>query len=142
MGNAFSAGIFLAVAVMDLVPDSIERMEEAGCFPDLAFLIILIGYITILILEKILFSSHLTSHESHEKSAISKEGPCTDKSDRFNVEEHQEAPDAENLTEFLVAVHEPEKQFQRRPAQTGLQKSGLTSYLLVAGFSVHSVNAS
>lgn len=147
MGNAFSAGIFLAVAVMDLLPDSIEKIEEAGCFSDLTFVLIIVGYVIILILEKIMFTSHLSFNKSHRNSAILNEiRPCTNEvrpctnalSDRFKVKDQREAiSNTENLTVYLVEneLHEPDKQPQRR-------KSDITSYLLVTAFSVHSVNYS
>jgi zinc transporter 1/2/3 len=66
IANAFAGGIFLAVGLLHMLPESEEAIHAA--FPDshlpLAFLLAILGYALILLLEKVACNAH--AHHSHE----------------------------------------------------------------------------
>jgi len=66
IANAFSGGVFLAIALMHIMPEQVEAYEEVGevDFP-MPFLILVIGYTLILIIDKVLFDTH-DIFETHE----------------------------------------------------------------------------
>ena len=61
IANAFSGGIFLAMSVMHIMPDQVENYAELkgeSTFP-LPFLLIVIGYTFMLIIDKVLYNTHV-----------------------------------------------------------------------------------
>lgn len=66
LGACFSGGIFLSVAIADLLPESLEASEEAvGDVLPLAAILVIVGYSIILFLEKVVFKPH--SHAHHHQ---------------------------------------------------------------------------
>jgi zinc transporter 1/2/3 len=68
VANSFAGGIFLAIALIHLLPEGTEAMNE-GCGGDcgypFSFLIGLMGYILILMIEKVVFDAHGGPGHSH-----------------------------------------------------------------------------
>jgi zinc transporter 1/2/3 len=61
IANSFAGGIFLSLALLHLMPESAELMNAAcggECAYPFAYLIILLGYVVILIIEKVVFNGH------------------------------------------------------------------------------------
>jgi zinc transporter 1/2/3 len=59
--NAFAGGVFLAIALIHLLPEADELMNEGcggSCGYPVAFLLVLAGYILILLIERVFFSAH------------------------------------------------------------------------------------
>lgn len=74
IANAFSGGVFLAIAFMHIMPEEIEDyndlMKEKGIenpFP-LPYLLVFVGYTFILIIDKVLFDTH-SAFEHNEDPA-------------------------------------------------------------------------
>ena len=64
IGNAYSGGIFLSIALMHLLPEATERIQDSvsGHIP-LSQLLTICGYLVVLIVDKVLVDSHqLLSH--------------------------------------------------------------------------------
>ena len=67
VANAFSGGVFIAIALMHIMPEQTESYAELtengiigpklGSFP-LPFLLVVLGYTLILIIDKVLFDAH------------------------------------------------------------------------------------
>ncbi|CAG9327704.1 unnamed protein product [Blepharisma stoltei] len=75
LGSCFSGGIFLSVAIADLLPEATKKSEEAigSRFP-LASVLVLTGYSLILFIEKLAFSSeHHHRHHHHSTVHMKKE---------------------------------------------------------------------
>lgn len=76
VANAFSGGVFLAIALMHIMPEQTESYSDLaeagtiskslGSFP-LPFLLMVLGYTFILIIDKVLFDAHdiLDGHDQH-----------------------------------------------------------------------------
>jgi zinc transporter ZupT len=150
MGNAFAAGIFLAVALMDLLPDSVEDMAESGIgFTDLTYILVITGYILILTLEKIIFDSHsVIDHRHHSDS--------TRYQSMTSIDMQRSGQASSNLDEIVQAVINPRKSFSMVIKESEHQEmstsdlavakpkqehshSDFTPYLLAIALSVHSV---
>lgn len=81
VANAFSGGVFLAIALMHIMPEQTESYAELadegtigpglGSFP-LPFLLVVLGYTFILIIDKVLFDAHdiLDGHGDHHTDPI------------------------------------------------------------------------
>ena len=153
MGNAFAAGIFLAVALMDLLPDSVEDMAESGIgFTDLTYLLVISGYVLILTLEKIIFDSHsLVDHKHHADSTRFQSAASAD------MQRIHPATSAE-LDELVQAAINPMKSFNMIIKENDLDEARITEalthpkgephknadftpYLLAIALSVHSVSS-
>lgn len=79
VANAFSGGVFLAIALIHIVPEQMEKYNGLaakgaighglGEFP-LPFLLVVAGYTFILIIDKVLFDAHdiLDNHQHGENS--------------------------------------------------------------------------
>lgn len=84
VANAFAGGVFIAIALMHILPEAVEAWEDYRCeawleregleeteenkikCPDvypLPFLLIVLGYTLILVLDKVLFDSHALFHD-------------------------------------------------------------------------------
>ena len=72
--NSFSSGIFLAISFLDLMPEANEiyysQSNQNNRKYPICFLIMIISYSFVLILEKILFNSHslLEVNEQHSEN--------------------------------------------------------------------------
>lgn len=69
LSNSFSAGIFLSMGLIHILPESAEMLKEASDIP-LAYIICFLSYTLILFIEKIAFNSHSLLHSEnhfHEK---------------------------------------------------------------------------
>lgn len=150
MGNAFAAGIFLAVALMDLLPDSVEDMAESGIgFTDLTYILVITGYILILTLEKIIFDSHsVVDHRHHSDSTRYQSMTSMDM-------QRSEQASSNELDEIVQAAINPRKSFNMVIKESEHQEmsatelvakpkqehnhSDFTPYLLAIALSVHSV---
>jgi zinc transporter ZupT len=88
IANAFSGGIFLCVALLHLLPESAEIFEEyfqdktsideegqslRRHFPA-SFILAFVGYTIILILEKVIFDSHMHSDSDDDEEADDNDG--------------------------------------------------------------------
>ena len=69
VANAFSGGVFIAIGLMHIMPEQSEAWdnwtEEQGIknpFP-LPYLLMVVGYTIILILDKVLFDAHAVLHD-------------------------------------------------------------------------------
>ena len=63
IANAFSGGVFFAIAIMHIMPEQTEayadlKKDEKDPYP-LPFLLFIVGYTIILIIDKVLFDSHI-----------------------------------------------------------------------------------
>eukprot|EP00667_Euglena_gracilis_P012601 EG_transcript_12956 len=60
--NSFAAGVFLAVGIVHLLPEAVEKMDEyyGNLTKELpiAFLMVILGYTVILMLERVMFAGH------------------------------------------------------------------------------------
>lgn len=73
VANAFSGGVFLAIALVHVLPDITESYEEyvAENMPDaerafpLPYLLMFCGYAFILMVDKVMFDSHALLHHDH-----------------------------------------------------------------------------
>merc|ERR1712228_949836 len=72
IANSFSAGIFIAIALMHIMPEEAEKWEEykkdnhIELGLPVPFLIMLSGYTLILLIDKVLFDTHGFEDHSHE----------------------------------------------------------------------------
>lgn len=67
IANVFAAGIFLAVALMDLLPEGNEILKDrVSEFDSLGYLMCITGYALILFVEKVLFDTHALIEHKHE----------------------------------------------------------------------------
>lgn len=60
LANAFSGGVFLAIAMMHILPE--QASNYAALMPDafpLPFFLTVCGYVLILLIDRILFNAHL-----------------------------------------------------------------------------------
>lgn len=72
VANSFAAGVFMAIAFMHLTPEMIEAWAEmprnsgpdAKIFP-LPEMLIFVGYVIILIIDKVLFDTHALFDDDH-----------------------------------------------------------------------------
>jgi zinc transporter ZupT len=69
--NSFSAGVFIAIAFMHILPEAVETYDEickeshaARCFP-WPYFILFLGYSMILLLDKVAFDSHDLFDDGH-----------------------------------------------------------------------------
>lgn len=64
MGNSFSGGVFLGISLLHLLPESSENLKQNIDFDfPLSYLLAIVGYMTILYIDKVAFDSHnLISH--------------------------------------------------------------------------------
>jgi len=70
--QCFSAGMFMAIAFIHLIPEANEGFEEAR--PEIkypiCYLVVILSYTLILVIEKVLFNAHdlieVHEHEHHE----------------------------------------------------------------------------
>lgn len=87
VANAFAGGIFIAIALMHILPEAVEEWEEHSCTSQLKsegkdpedkyaridcdepfglpYLLIVVGYTLILVLDKVLFDAHAMVHDDH-----------------------------------------------------------------------------
>lgn len=144
------------MALIDLLPDAIEKMEESDLdFKDLPYLMAIAGYVLIFTLEKILFDSHSLMEHSHSHS--------NSQSTPIRFESQGSAPETQPSQSdyFIQAAINPKKSFtiivkenespeiqsestetlipngEHGHSKTG--KTGITPYLLSIALSVHSV---
>lgn len=78
VANAFSGGVFLAIALMHIMPEQTESYQGLaddgeiskglGSFP-LPFLLMVLGYTLILIIDKVLFDAHDILDGGHDHHA-------------------------------------------------------------------------
>lgn len=74
MLNAFSAGVFIAIAFNHILPEAVEHYEEVcqgRCFP-WPYFIVFLGYSFILLLDKVAFDSHDLFDSGHGDPAAEK----------------------------------------------------------------------
>ena len=59
VANAFAGGVFIAIALMHIMPEQVESYAEVGNtdFP-MPFFILVLGYTLILIIDKVAFDTH------------------------------------------------------------------------------------
>ena len=87
IANAFAGGIFIAIALMHILPEAVEGWEDLTCTNQLEkegkdpkdehnridceeafglpYLLIVVGYTLILVLDKVLFDAHAMFHDDH-----------------------------------------------------------------------------
>ena len=83
IGNAFAGGIFIAIALMHIMPEQVENYEQlingdeneddADNFP-VPFLLLVAGYTLILLIDKVIFDSSLAhSHDDElDETAVNR----------------------------------------------------------------------
>jgi zinc transporter ZupT len=133
MGNAFSGGIFIAVAIMDLIPDSVEMINESGiAFTDLSWLLILVGYVLVFVIEK-MFEEPEPEH-THQPEDLA--NPALGSLGMHNINgEKQE------IREDLLAT-EPLCNTRKVDIQESTQKkSSYKAYVMAVALSIHSVSS-
>ena len=64
LSNSFSAGIFLSMGLIHILPESAEMLKELTDIP-LAYILCFLSYALILFIEKIPFNSHALLHSGH-----------------------------------------------------------------------------
>lgn len=64
MASCFSGGVFLALSMSHLLPESAERVAEIGLPSKSSYLACLFGYFLILFVEKVAFDSHGLLHDA------------------------------------------------------------------------------
>ncbi len=64
IASCFSGGVFLALSMTHLLPESVEHVAEVGLPAKSPFLACLCGYFLILFVEKVAFDSHGMLHEA------------------------------------------------------------------------------
>ena len=68
IANAFSGGVFIAICLMHIMPEQTENyndLYEDSKFP-LPFLFLMVGYVLILVLDKVMFDTHSAFHKEDE----------------------------------------------------------------------------
>ncbi|CAG9321129.1 unnamed protein product [Blepharisma stoltei] len=77
--SSFAGGTFLAIALLHLLPEGVEKLEEFKELP-LGFLIALLGYLFILFIDKIAFDSHhlVTHGNRHVDLGVHNHKPVAD----------------------------------------------------------------
>ena len=66
IASCFSGGVFLALSMSHLLPESAERVAEIGLPSKSSYLACLFGYFLILFVEKVAFDSHGMLHDAVE----------------------------------------------------------------------------
>lgn len=64
IASCFSGGVFLALSMTHLLPESAERVSEIGLPSKSSFMACLFGYFLILFVEKVAFDSHSLLHDA------------------------------------------------------------------------------
>lgn len=82
IGNAFAGGIFIAIALMHIMPEQVENYEQLkndenddddDSFP-VPFLLLVAGYTLILLIDKVIFDSNLAHSDKLEETAVNSSG--------------------------------------------------------------------
>lgn len=99
IANAFSGGVFIAIALLHIMPEATEHWNEYQCeqykeanpdkkscpdFYQVQFLILVSGYGLMLILDKVVFDAHSMLHddeEGHEHGELGEHGGGEEKKD-------------------------------------------------------------
>ena len=82
IANSFAAGVFLAIAFVHILPEEVENWE--GLNPDvdplfpLPYLLVLVGYTLILIIDKVMFDTHAL-FEDHDDLGDMQMDPAEEK---------------------------------------------------------------
>jgi zinc transporter ZupT len=71
IANSFAAGVFIAIALIHILPEAMETWDGIAKNPDHIFplptVLVVTGYTLILVLDKVLFDTHaLFSHDDHD----------------------------------------------------------------------------
>lgn len=133
MGNAFSGGIFIAVAIMDLIPDSVDMINESGiAFTDLSWLLILVGYVLVFVIEKMFEEPE--AEDSHNPEDLA--NPALGAQGLHNINgEKQEIREDLLATDPLYNTRKAEIQ------ESAPKKSSYKAYVMAVALSIHSVSS-
>lgn len=134
MGNAFSGGIFIAVAIMDLIPDSVEMINDSGIgFTDLSWLLILVGYVLVFVIEKMFEEpepEHPHNPEVLANPALTAQGLHNINSEKQEIREDLLATDP---------LYNTRKAEMQDSVHSGPKKSSYKAYVMAVALSIHSV---
>jgi len=64
--RVFSAGLFLAMSFLALLPEAAHDLENTTTYQELGYALMILGYMLILFIEKILFDTHADQHKLAE----------------------------------------------------------------------------
>jgi zinc transporter 1/2/3 len=128
IANAFGGGVFLATAIIHMMPELLHGLDELGHdtgYP-IGFLFILVGYIVILCLERVLFA-HTHEHHPEEEQLHHSKVYHTTSSSKEIPPVNAPPEDGINASETSPLVHKKHRRLL------------LTPLLLLAVLSIHSV---
>lgn len=122
--NSFAAGIFLAAGIVHLLPEAVEKMDEY--YGDLtkelpiAFVMVVVGYTAILMLERVMFAGHEEDEGGNDIEASATPGTQL-------VEPKDKERTGERSTSIVELVEDSRK-----------SNNGVT-YMLLFALTVHGV---
>ena len=126
IANAFSAGIFLSVALVHLLPESTEKFNEitGSNFP-FSFFITILGYSLILFIEKILFVQEGDLDDPEHKNEEGSEGDLV-----LNMSVKS---DSQQISYYLHSFKENEADKNEENFKYFFSKTGRISKMLTTG---------
>ena len=153
LSNSFSAGIFLSMGLIHILPESAEMLKELTDIP-LAYILCFLSYALILFIEKIPFNSHALLHSKHshgnchiyekedeiqhqnsEDELKVKEEEKSEQIFNIKINQIQENPimrnNHKNSIENLKQIENIEKN------NYNVEKGGLTAYFLLLALGFH-----
>lgn len=126
VANAFSAGIFLSVALVHLLPESTERFNDiSGSNFPLSFFITILGYSLILFIEKILFTQEEDLDDPEHKNEEGSEGDLV-----LNMSVKS---DSQHISDYLHSFKENEGDKNEETFKYFFSKTGRISKMLTPG---------
>ena len=138
MGNAFSGGIFIAVAMMELIPDSVDMINESGIgFKSLSYLLILIGYLLVFVIEKLFEEEEKPESHTPQVEDLMTPGAGAHNPHAINSTGKQALQDFQEIREDMLST-EP-LVLQRKPQHEPKKKSSYRAYIMSIALSIHSV---
>lgn len=138
MGNAFSGGIFIAVALMDLIPDSVEMINDSGIgFTDLSYLLILVGYVLVFVTEKLFEEEEEEHAEQHSSQVEDLMNPTTPQNPLTINSTEKQGQNLKEIREDLLATEPLVSRYKPQPEPK--KKSSYKAYVMAIALSIHSV---
>ena len=82
VANAFSGGVFLAIALMHIMPEQTEAYSNADINKDLRdypmpYLLLVAGYTFILVIDRVLFDSHDILEDDHGHGKVGEDATAS-----------------------------------------------------------------
>ena len=156
LSNSFSAGIFLSMGLIHILPECAEMLKQFSDLP-LAYIFCFLSYSFILFIEKIVFNSHSLLHnDNHENNGNNslyedncikqeegeeyietneskEESPKSSQRLEIKINQNKEVSSLKNLGDS-IELNVIENKIKKNDSQN---ENGLTSYILLIALGFH-----